>query len=334
MLGDFGSASGMRAAGAAGLLEVLGALSASGAAGVRGAVSGKRGEVVGAAGAAGALGAASGSRPCAGAGEPVEGPGTEPLARLETASGGTPPELAPGAVVSRGLETGATVLEDAGRDALDAPELGVAGVAGVAGPTDVRGGGSPAPPEAGTAGLDGAREGAKGAAGTPVRGHDGIVPVGIRSGRRGTAPGEPLLASIGVCPVEVAGRAPALSGGGGAPEGGPGRGMLPAPVAPGAGPGTGVRTGGLGSNAGPGRGMGVSIGICAIGPGAPGGSSLNGSGVNLGGGAAGGPRRSSGSSRLRISGGGRSGTMPGSQAVQSPCGGNSAPHLRHLDTAA
>jgi hypothetical protein len=348
VLGDFGSGSGMRAAGAAGLLEVLGALPASGAAGVRGAVSGKRGEVVGAAGADGALGAASGSRPCAGAGEPVEGPapawggraagcgapGTEPPAGLEIASGGTPPELAPGAVVSRGLETGVTVAGDAGRDALDDPELGVAGVAGVPGPADVRGGGSPDPPDAGTAGLDGAREGAKGAAGTPVRGHDGIVPVGIRSGRRGTAPGEPLLASIGGCPVEVAGRAPALPGGAGAPEGGTGRGMLPAPVAPGAGPGTGVRTGGLESNAGPGRGMGVSIGIGAIGPGAPGGSSLNGSGVNLGGGAAGGPRRSSGSSRLRISGGGRSGTMPGSQAVQSPCGGNSAPHLRHLDTAA
>ena len=96
----------------------------------------------------------------------------------------------------------------------------------------------------------------------------------------------------------------------------------------------GVRTGGFGSNAGPGRGMGVSIGICGMGPEAVGGSSLKGNGVDPGGAGAGGCRRSIGISRLRISGGGRAGSMPGSQAVQSPCGGNSAPHLRHLDTAA
>jgi len=96
-----------------------------------------------------------------------------------------------------------------------------------------------------------------------------------------------------------------------------------------------VRTGGAArSKADPGRGIGVSIGICGIGPEAVGGSSLKGSGVDRGGVAGGGWRRSSGSSWLKIFGGGRAGDAPGSQAVQSPCGGNSAPHLRHLDTAA
>ena len=77
----------------------------------------------------------------------------------------------------------------------------------------------------------------------------------------------------------------------------------------------------------------MSIGIGWIGPEVPGGSSLNGTGVARGGTGAGVCRRSRGISRLRISGGGRTGSVPGSQAVQSPCGGNSAPHLRHLDTA-
>ena len=113
-----------------------------------------------------------------------------------------------------------------------------------------------------------------------------------------------------------------------------GGGIALPPVVAGRGPGNGVRTGGADSNAGPGRGMGVSIGIGAMGPDAVGGSSRKGSGVSLGGASGGSWRRSSGSSRLKISGGGRSGSMPGSQAVQSPCGGNSAPHLRHLDTAA
>jgi hypothetical protein len=237
-----------------------------------------------------ALGDASGSRPCAGAPDPVTGPvaraagdgasGTEPLAVLGAAPGGTLPEPAPGAVVGRGLEVVAAGPGDAAREALGDTGLVVEGAAGAPG---VRGGGSPDPPAAGTVGLEGALEGAKGAAGTPVRGQAGIVPVGIRSGRRGTAPGEPLLALAGGCAGGVGGRAPALTGGAGVAGGETGRGLVPAPVAAGGGPGTGVRTGGLETNAGPGRGMGVSIGICGIGPDAVGGSSLNGSGVNFGG---------------------------------------------------
>jgi hypothetical protein len=195
---------------------------------------------------------------------------------LGAASGG-------GVVVGRGLETGAT--GDAGRAVLGDAGLAVAGLVGEAGPAAVRGGGSPDPPAAGTAGLEADRDGAKGAAGTPVRGHVGIVPVGIRSGRRGTAPGEPLPALAGGWPWEGVGRGPALTEGAGVAGGGAARGTEP--LAPGGGPGTGVRTGGFETNAGPGRGMGVSIGICAIGPDAVGGSSLNGSGVNRGGEAAG-----------------------------------------------
>lgn len=142
-----------------------------------------------------------------------------------------------------------------------------------------------------------------GAEGALERGPAGTGPVGICDGGR---PG-------------MGGAAPAT---------------VPVGDRPGAGCGTGARTGGRASNAGPGRGMGVSIGICGPGPDAIGGSSLNGSGVARGGVAGGICRRSRGISRLRISGGGRAGSVPGSQAVQSPCGGNSAPHLRHLDTAA
>ena len=288
-------------------------------------VSGKRGEAAGTDGALDVLGAASGMRACGAAGVAVEGP--TPVAGARVAGCEGPPGVAGGAV-TRGLEAGADVAVVAGRAALGDPE---AGAAGAVGPADVRGGGRPGAPGAGTPGADDVRAGAKGAAGTPVRGQAGIVPVGIRSGRRGTEPGEPLVAPVGGAAGE-GGRAAGLAGGAGAAGAGGVRGAAE-PVATGV-PDIGVRTGGLESNAGPGRGTGVSIGIC-VGPEAVGGSSLNGSGVSFGGpAAAGGPRRSSGSSRRRISGAGRSPSMPGSQAVQSPCGGNSAPHLRHLDTAA
>ena len=67
------------------------------------------------------------------------------------------------------------------------------GVAGVGGALAVRGGGRPGPPDAGTPGEDGARWAAAGLEGVLVRGHAGMVPVGIRSGARGTAPGDPVL---------------------------------------------------------------------------------------------------------------------------------------------
>jgi hypothetical protein len=212
----------------------------------------------------------------------------------------------------------------------------VGGAAGVAGELVARGGGSPGPPDAGIEGDEGARDAASGTIGFGARGHDGMVPVGMRSGLRGTEPGEPVPAGPGPA-VKVGGRLLALleagapvAGAVGGAFGSPGP-----PVVPGRGPGIGVSTGGPArSKAGPGRGIGVSIGICGIGPEAVGGSSRKGSGVARGGLAGGGCRRSSGSSRLKISGGGRAGRAPGSQAVQSPCGGNSAPHLRHLDTAA
>jgi hypothetical protein len=207
------------------------------------------------------------------------------------------------------------------------------GGAGVAGELVARGGGSPGPPEAGIEGDDGARDTASGTIGFGALGHDGIVPVGMRSGFRGTEPGEPVPGVPGAL-VEVVGRlvGPVETG---APSVGGEAFGTPGPLVPGRGPGIGVSTGGPArSKAGPARGIGVSIGICGIGPEALGGSSRKGSGVARGGVAGGAWRRSSGSSRLRISGGGRGGRAPGSQAVQSPCGGNSAPHLRHLDTAA
>jgi hypothetical protein len=162
----------------------------------------------------------------------------------------------------------------------------------------------------------GGRGAVDGVAGVPlelvVRGHAGMVPVGMGAGAR---PGTP-----GVAPGLAAGRPGELTVRGVAelwPE-----------SSPGDGPGVGVRIGGVLSNAGPGRGTGVRIG----GPDAPGGSSSKGPGVSREGVAWADWRRSSPMSRLRISGWGRDGSMPGSQAVQSPCGGNSAPHLRHLDT--
>ncbi len=185
----------------------------------------------------------------------------------------------------------------------------------------VRGGGRPAPGAAGTFEAEGARGAAAGAVvgpdGVAGRGQAGVVVVGIGAG--GRPGGDPAVPAV--LPVE--------GGPGGAIERRSG-----SVTEPGAACGTGVSTGGRGSNAGPGRGMGVSIGMCGPGPEVPGGSSLNGTGVARAGVAGGVCRRSSGISRLRISGGGRAGSVPGSQAVQSPCGGNSAPHLRHLDTAA
>jgi hypothetical protein len=56
----------------------------------------------------------------------------------------------------------------------------------------------------------------------------------------------------------------------------------------------------------------------------PGGDSANGTGVVR--------LRSSERSRLRISGGGPGSTGPSAHAGQSPSGGKSAPHFRHLDT--
>ena len=162
----------------------------------------------------------------------------------------------------------------------------------------------------------------------------GIVLAEMRSGGRRGAGGAAPPSGEGI-PGDVVGRrtgGAGLAGGAGARPGPEAAGAVPARAA-GAGCGTGVRIGGLDSNAGPGRGMGVSIGICpARGP--AGGSSLKGTGVARGGAAVGTVRRSRGISRLRISGAGRGGCWPGSQAVQSPCGGNSAPHLRHLDTPA
>jgi hypothetical protein len=198
----------------------------------------------------------------------------------------------------------------------------------------VRGGGSPEPPDAGTEGEDGARDPPPGTIGFGARGQEGMVPVGMRSGPRGTAPGEPEPVGLGAPPGGV-GRAP-VAVEGEPPVAGVAGGVLGRAVPPVvAGRAPGVRTGGgARSNADPGRGIGVSIGIGAIGPEAVGGSSWKDSWLARAGVAGGGWRRSSGSSRLRISGGGRVGTVPGSQAVQSPCGGNSAPHLRHLDTAA
>jgi hypothetical protein len=208
---------------------------------------------------------------------------------------------------------------------------------GVAGPVEARGGGSPGVPgEAGAAGPRGVAGAVPPGAELDVgRCHAGIELVGILSGGLpAPLPGLFVGAVAGVVGRRMGAEDDGPDSGGRA-----GPAALPGPpLAPGGGPGTGVRTGGFGfeSNAGPGRGMGVSIGICAMGPVVAGGSSLNGSGVARGGMAADGGtwRRSSGSSRLRISGGGRVGSAPGSQAVQSPCGGNSAPHLRHLDTAA
>lgn len=156
-----------------------------------------------------------------------------------------------------------------------------------------------------------------GAEGAVDRSPAGTAPVGTcAAGRPGVGGIAPAAVPVGGRPEEVVGRKPGLV------------------TVPRAGGGTGVRIGGREANAGPGRGMGVSIGICAPGPDAIGGSSLKGSGVARGGVAGGVCRRSRGISRLRISGGARVGSVPGSQAVQSPCGGNSAPHLRHLDTAA
>ena len=198
----------------------------------------------------------------------------------------------------------------------------------------VRGAGRPAP--AGVAGAPG-DVGARGAGvegdatGVIERGQEGMVLVGMRSiGRPGVLGPVRWIVDAGI-PGEVTGRP------GTGPVGPPGASPGVALAGPGlagetAGVGAdGVRTGGRGSKAGPGRGMGVSIGICR---GAPGGSSAKGAGVARGGAAGGCCRRSSGISRLSISGGGRVEAAPGSQAVQSPSGGNSAPHLRHLDTPA
>jgi hypothetical protein len=216
----------------------------------------------------------------------------------------------------------------------------------------LRGGGRPvaagALDPAGTPDEVGGRVGVEGgAAGTPAgfvaRGHAACVPLGMRAGGcpRG-ADGVPAR-EVGR-PGEVVGRAGPVVGaedtvvGAAGRAGGEGAGAAGARAVgvpgcvgamPGGGPGTGVRTGGRVSNAGPGRGTGVKIG----GPERPGGSSSKGKGVRRGGGS-GTCRRSSPMSRLRIFGGGRDGRMPGSHAVQSPSGGNSAPHLRHLDTAA
>jgi len=211
-------------------------------------------------------------------------------------------------------------------------EVGPGDAAGTAGALVARGGGSPEATAAGTEGDDGALEAPPETMGLGARGHAGMVPVGIRSGLRGTDPGNPLPGDRGPA-ADVVGR---LTGAG-VPVAGepcPVLGRAVPPVVAGRGPGRGVRTGGgARSKPGPGRGIGVSIGMGVIDPEAVGGSSLTVSGVRRGG-VGGGWRRSSGSSLLRIGGGGRAGSEPGSQAVQSPCGGNSAPHLRHLDTAA
>jgi len=203
----------------------------------------------------------------------------------------------------------------------------------VAGALVVRGGGSPEPPDAGTEEDEAGRDAVPGTIGFGALGHEGMLPVGMRSGARGTEPGEP----VAVGPGGGVGRGVSV-GATGAPLAGAvggGFGTAVVPVVTGRGAVVGASTGGPARpNAGPGRGMGVSIGICGIGPEAVGGSSRKGSGVAREGVRGGVWRRSRGSSRLRISGGGRAGSEPGSQAVQSPCGGNSAPHLRHLDTAA
>jgi len=99
-----------------------------------------------------------------------------------------------------------------------------------------------------------------------------MVPVGIRSGPRGTEPGDPV--AVVPAPPTDAGRLPVPEEGGAAVGG---------VVVEGLGPGIGVRTGGARSTAGPGRGMGVSIGIGVMGPEAVGGSSLTGSFVSRGG---------------------------------------------------
>jgi len=64
----------------------------------------------------------------------------------------------------------------------------------------------------------------------------------------------------------------------------------------------------------------------------PGGDSVNGTGVFRGGSGGAGRLRSRERSRLRISGGGPCSTGPSAHAGQSPSGGRSAPHFRHLDT--
>ena len=282
------------------------------------------------------------------AGDAPDAPGTVPEVRGAAEAGTDEPLTVRGASGARGgdetvggapgrLASGIRGVCPAGAEAARAPLTpGLAGggrvpgcaagragplatVGGVAGALVVRGGGRP-PPVAGTPGDEPVRGAVGGAIGFGARGQEGIVPVGMRSGFRGTDPGDPLEAGAPAC---VPG--PAVVGGGrwiGVPA-----------VVTGRGPGKGVSTGGLDSNAGPGRGSGVSIGIGSIGPEAVGGSSRKGSGVSRGG-PGGGCLRSSAISRLRIGGAGRSGSLPGSQAVQSPCGGNSAPHLRHLDTAA
>ena len=199
-----------------------------------------------------------------------------------------------------GFAVGGTVPGCAGGRAGTLASVG--GAAGVAGALVVRGGGRPEPPVVGTAGEDGTRGAAAGTMGFGARGQEGMTPVGMRSGARGTEPGDPLEPG-------------APAGAPGAAVVGGGRGIgVPAVVA-GRGPGTGVRTGGVESKAGPGRGMGVSIGIGGIGPEAVGGSSRKGSGVVRGGVAGGSWRRSSGSSRLRISGWGARGACP----VRRPC---------------
>jgi hypothetical protein len=186
--------------------------------------------------------------------------------------------------------------------------VSVGGAAGVAGELVARGGGRPEPPDAGIEGDDGARDAASGTIGFGARGHDGMVPVGIRSGLRGTDPGDPVPGVLGP-PAEVVGWLPApLETAPVAGEVGGGFGRPGPPAVTGRGPGIGVSTGGPARwKAGPGRGIGVSIGICGIGPEAVGGSRRKGSGVARGGVAGGGWRRSRGSSRLRISGGGLAG---------------------------
>ena len=196
----------------------------------------------------------------------------------------------------------------AGPGGMDASE-GKRAVVAVAGRVVVRGGGSPEPAEPFS---------------SIGRGQAGMVPVGM-------CPAEPVPNGEGI-PGDVWGRVPAAATAG--PVAGREEPGFVVRVMPAGAPcGTGVSTGGRDWAGGAGRGTGVSMGM---GPGAecPGGSSLNGAGVARGG-VVGVPwRRSSGISRLRISGGALVGSAPGSQAVHSPCGGNSAPHLRHLDTAA
>jgi hypothetical protein len=141
-----------------------------GAEGAWGDVSGKRGEAVGAAaidGPVDALGDASGSRPCAGAGDPVGGP-----AGRRASSKPCRGERSPGRLRARSSVAGSRRrrlgprAQDGRHSAMPGSSWRGGGADGAAG---ALGGGSPDPPAAGTVGLDGALKEQRGAAGTPVR---------------------------------------------------------------------------------------------------------------------------------------------------------------------